>query len=204
MTLKRSFQRLAAMLSIVALSGCDGAFVTAPVAPERTPVPETGPEILMVDGSSERYVAATDSTAAAEDIVDRSLTVTATIDGKYGGRVRCGRFVLLVPPGAWGGNGDVTMTMPDSTIMLVDLGIYPEKLNAFAIPVRLCLVTDGLVVSVDDLSMYWWDPAASDWKAQTCDKDLSDNPELTYNEYSKGMVIDLSHFSRYSGGKAGW
>jgi hypothetical protein len=111
----------------------------------------------------------------------------------------------VVPPGAWGGKGDVTMTMPDTTVMVVDLGIYPTKLSPFVTPVELCLVTEDLAVSVDGLAMYWWDPAASDWKAQTVDKDLTDNPELILNQsYTKGMVIELQHFSRYSGGKAGW
>jgi hypothetical protein len=53
--------------------------------------------------------------------------------------------------------------------------------------------------------MYWWDPAAGTWKAQPTDKNLTDNQNLLYGEsYTQGMAIELGHFSRYSGGKAGW
>ena len=213
MTRARGFQRLLAAISILALTGCNGAFATMPLAPviPSEPPPASGPEILVVEPSSTTtYRAAVDSTVTGDVsvggvLVDRSLTVTGTIDGKYGGRLRCGRFVLVVPQGAWTGKGDVTMTMPDTTVMLVDLGIYPLKLNAFTTPVELCLVTEGLSVSVDNLAMYWWDPAAGTWKSQVTDKNLTDNPELIYNQdYTNGMVIQLQHFSRYSGGKAGW
>jgi hypothetical protein len=71
--------------------------------------------------------------------------------------------------------------------------------------VTLCLVTEGTLVRVDDLMMYWWDPAAGTWKSQPTDKNLTDNPDLLYGEsYTQGMAIELGHFSRYSGGKAGW
>jgi hypothetical protein len=205
-TLKRL---VAAASLLLLLTGCNGAF-TLPLATERTsqpePAPAAGPEILVVEASNTTtYRTADGATVVSDPMVDRSLTVTGSIDGKYGGRLRCGRFVLVVPPGAWGGKGDVTMTMPDTTVMVVDLGIYPTKLSPFVAPVELCLVTEDLAVSVDGLAMYWWDPAASDWKAQTVDKDLTDNPELILNQsYTKGMVIELQHFSRYSGGKAGW
>lgn len=203
-------RRLLAAATLLGLTGCNGAF-TLPLAPGRyeapsEPAPAAGPEILVVEASSATtYRAATDSTVAIDTVVDRSLTVKGSIDGTYGGRLRCGRFVLVVPQDAWIGMGDVTMSMPDSTVMLVDLGIYPTKLNAFTTPVELCLVTEGTSVSVDNLAMYWWDPAANTWKAQTCDKNLTDNPELIYGEnYTNGMAIQLQHFSRYSGGKAGW
>jgi hypothetical protein len=205
-----ALKHVLAAASLLIVTGCNGAF-TLPLAPGRyeapsEPAPAAGPEILVVEASSATtYRAATDSTVAIDTVVDRSLTVTGTIDGKYGGRLRCGRFVLVVPPLAWIGKGDVTMSMADSTVMLVDLGIYPTKLNAFTVPVELCLVTEGTSVSVDNLAMYWWDPAKSTWMAQTCDKDLTDNPELILGEnYTNGMVIQLNHFSRYSGGKAGW
>lgn len=202
-----------AIAALLALTGCNGLFMN-PLAPKSetpsdTPPPESGPEILVVEDSNTTMyrMAQYDSVPmTAEPVtVDRSLTVTASIDGKYGGRMHCGRFVLVVPPGAWGGKGDVTMTMPDTTVMLVDLGIYPAKLNQFAAPVTLCLVTDGTTARLQDLSMYWWDPAAGKWTYQLTDKNLLDNQYLLDGEsYTQGMAIELQHFSRYSGGKAGW
>ena len=202
-----ALHRLIAAASLLLLTGCNGVF-GLPLAPkpEPEPAPQAGPEILVIEPSdATTYRAAYDSTVVADPIVDRSLSVTTRIDGANGGRIRCGRFVLVVPPGAWIGKGDVTVTMPDTTVMLADLGISPASLNKFAVPVELCLVTEGISVPVDNLGMYWWDPAAVRWQAQVTDKDLTDNPELIYQQdYTHGMVIELGHFSRYSGGKAGW
>jgi len=212
MTRMRVVRNLVAVATLLGLTGCNGLFMN-PLAPKSDtasdPAPLAGPEILVVDaGNTTEYrVAAADSVPTGSDTVavDRSLTVTETIDGHYGGRMHCGRFVLVVPKDAWGGKGQVTMTMPDSTVMLVDLGIYPAKLNQFATPVTLCLITDGTTARVQDLAMYWWDPAAGTWKAQLTDKNLLDNQYLLDGEsYTQGMAIELQHFSRYSGGKAGW
>ena len=203
-----------AAVALLALTGCNGLF-TMPLAPQsqtpNEPAPEAGPEILVIESSNttQYRMAQYDSVPVAADpvegTVDRSLTVTTKIDGKYGGRLHCGRFVLVVPKDAWVGKGDVTMTMPDTTVMLVDLGIYPSSLNKFAVPVTLCLVTEGTTVRLQDLSMYWWDPAAGTWTYQPTDKNLTDNQYLLDGEsYTQGMAIELGHFSRYSGGKAGW
>ena len=214
MTRTRVLRNFLAAAALFALTGCNGAF-TLPLAPESQtpsdPPSEAGPEILVVEptNTTEYRMATYDSVPMAADpvegTVDRSLKVTTTIDGHDGGRLRCNRFVLVIPKDAWVGKGEVTMSMPDSTVMLVDLEINPSSLNKFAEPVTLCLVTEGTLVRVDDLMMYWWDPAAGTWKAQPTDKNLTDNQNLLYGEsYTQGMAIELGHFSRYSGGKAGW
>jgi hypothetical protein len=212
MTRIRVVRRFLAAAALLALTGCNGAF-TLPFEPQSQtptdPPPSAGPEILVVDASNttEYRMATADSVplTPVEGIVDRSITITTKMDGQVGGRLRCGRFVLVVPKDAWIGKGDVTMSMPDSTVMLVNLDIYPVSLNKFAVPVTLCLVTDGTSVQLQALSMYWWDPEAAKWMSQVTDKDLTDNPDLLYGaNYTQGMAIELGHFSRYSGGKAGW
>jgi len=132
----------------------------------------------------------------------RAIQVSADIDGAVGGRLQCGRFLLSVPPGAFEGKGTVSMSMADETVMIVDVEISPVELNAFDIPVKLCLLTDGTNLSEEDLQIYWWDPAKSVWTAMGCDRDLSDDTAITGT--TEGLLTNLSHFSRYSGGKAGW
>jgi hypothetical protein len=214
MTRIRVVQRFLAAAALLALTGCNGTF-TLPFEPQSQtptdPPPSAGPEILVVEESNATLyrMATADSVPLIPDvvdgIVDRSIKVETKIDGHEGGRLRCGRFVLVVPKDAWVGLGDVTMSMPDSTVMLVGLDIQPSSLNKFAVPVTLCLVTEGTTARLQDLAMYWWDPAADKWMSQVTDKDLTDNPDLLYGEnYTQGMAIELGHFSRYSGGKAGW
>jgi hypothetical protein len=169
---------------------------TDPVGSE----PLAGPEILTIaEDQTVRY-----QRLAAEpvDETPRSVHVSAVMDGAKGGTLRCGRFLLSVPAGAFEGEGTVSMSMPDSTVMVVDLEITPGELNDFKEPVKLCLLTDGTDLEEEELQIYWWDPDREDWKALGCDKDLSDDTTITGT--SEGLLTHLSHFSRYSGGKAGW
>jgi hypothetical protein len=169
---------------------------TDPVGSE----PLAGPEILTIaEDQTVRY-----QRLAAEpvDETPRSVHVSAVMDGAKGGTLRCGRFLLSVPAGAFEGEGTVSMSMPDSTVMVVDLEISPGELNDFKEPVKLCLLTDGTDLEEEELQIYWWDPDREDWKALGCDKDLSDDTAVTGT--SEGLLTHLSHFSRYSGGKAGW
>lgn len=174
---------------------------TDPVGSE----PLAGPEILTIaEDQTVRFL------KLAVDLLDgvtdpgtgRSIQVSAVVDGEAGGRLRCGRFLLAIPPGAFEGEGTVHMSMPDSTVMVVDLEITPAGLNDFDEPVKLCLLTDGTGLEEDDLQIYWWDPDREDWKALGCDRDLSDDETVTGT--TEGLLTHLSHFSRYSGGKAGW
>ncbi len=138
----------------------------------------------------------------------RRLSVTTTIDGAVGGRLVCGRYVLTFPAGVFEGRGSVTMTLPDSTLMLCDLDVSPESLNGFLKPVDLALHTTGTDAELDSLQVYWWDPVASDWVDMGCEKTttlervLSVESELLGT--TSGIRLDLNHFSRYATGKAGW
>ena len=121
--------------------------------------------------------------------------------------MQCGRFRLAVPPGAFPGKGTISMTMEDSTVMVVDVEITPTDLNDFTVPVSLALDTSGADVTTDTVSIYWYDPENKTWVEMSCDKDLSDDPEVQdpiLTTETRGLLTNLSHFSRYSGGKAGW
>ena len=188
----------------IAISGC-GESLTNPAPPPAGTGPQPdGPEILMITDQSVRYVKLAaeqvDGTGAAG--TSRAIHVSAVIDGDVGGRLRCGRFLLAVPPGAFEGEGTISMSMPDSTIMVVDLEIDPAELNDFKQDVKLCMLTDGTRLSSDDLQIYWWNPKYSEWKAIQCDRDLTDDTSITGT--TEGLLSHLTHFSRYSGGKAGW
>src|SRR5688572_2716176 len=121
------------------LAGCG----TDPFAP----VPlNSGPPVLVVgDDGTVTYRQA--SSLEPEDDDDqgdeRSLTVEKEIDGVKGGWLECGRFLLAIPSGAFDSTGTVTMSMPDSTAMVVELEIAPKRLNQFRVPVLLSLKTTG-------------------------------------------------------------
>lgn len=197
------------LLLVLALSlfGCGGS----PVGPDPSggdtgggdPVspPLEGPELLMITEDRAQYVRF--ATADGGNIeTARALHVSAVVDGAAGGRVQCGRFLLSIPPGAFEGEGTISMSMPDSTVMVVDLEIDPIELNDFKNKVKLCLLTDGTKLLSEDLQIYWWNDKYSEWKALGCDRDLSDDTAITGT--AEGLLTELDHFSRYSGGKAGW
>jgi len=220
MIVSRFIARWAVMASaLAALSGCGSSPVgPAPVGTggggDPNPV-QMGPEVLVVhpDGTTSwtqlpfgggpspaGSLTSSDSTSNRLEVVER-------VDGSVGGKIRCGRFYLMVPPGAFAGSGSITMTMQDSTVMVCDLGIFPTELNNFHEPVKLALSVNDTDVSTDTLSIYWHDPTTNDWVGMVSDRDLSDDPEMAGAPCPSGMrgvATALRHFSRYSAGKAGW
>jgi len=141
--------------------------------------------------------------APVESLPDDSVHVTQPsglraslyVDGAVGGRIRAGRFSLEIPPGAFEGKGLVTLSMPDSTVMVSDVSIHPATLNHFREPVKLTadLSAPGMT-DASDCTMYWYDPVRMSWVG------------LNSKSRCSGALITttLEHFSRYGSGKAGW
>jgi hypothetical protein len=138
----------------------------------------------------------------------RALSVTTTIDGAVGGKIVCGLYVVTFPAGVFDGVGTVTMSMPDSTLMLCDLEVSPAALNDFQKPVGLDLHTTGTDADLDSLQIYWWDEETSTWIDMGCEKSTNFErvleSEQSTPDPAKGVRLELSHFSRYATGKAGW
>ena len=209
---------LTSLLLLVGIAGC----MESPTAPENpagqtVTAPEQGPAILQVnpDGSTAWVTIPTalqvtmpGTFAEAEFDPTRRLSVQRVVDGSAGSRLVCGRFVATVPAGAFEGVGTITMTMPDTTLMLCELEVTPAELNNFAVPVELSLRTTGTTTDLDSLEVYWWDPAKSEWKAMGCQRSDTLEPvlaeEMVTAQPIKGATLPLSHFSKYAAGKAGW
>ncbi len=202
---RRLLGSLTLTLLVIGIGGC----TDSPLSPgpnDNAPVGPNGPPLLTVeaDGSAEWKPLTMILDPVLNPPTARALEVCEKIDGAVGGRIECGRFVLWVPPGAYDGTATICMSMSDSTVMVVDLSIDPITLNRFKVPVKLCLITEDAGVDEKDVSIYWFDPVQNIWSAMACDRDLSNDPEVTGGTYVKGVLTPLSHFSRYSGGKAGW
>ena len=188
---------LAVLMGVgLALAGC----TQSPVAPESTP---TGGEkksgapplvTIQADGSMD-YVTAPESTLPDPTPRATALVASALVDGGRGGTMRVGRFSLAIPAGAFVGTATVTMTMPDSTLMVCDLQIAPATLNRFKVPVQLTadLSAPGKL-DASDCTNYWYDPLGLRWVS------------LDSKSRCSGTLIttDLMHFSTYGSGKAGW
>jgi hypothetical protein len=97
----------------------------------------------------------------------------------------------------------------------VELGIAPDSLNHFAAPVLLSLKTTDAQVLPDSLAIYWYDPSASKWVDMPTEKNLTSATDCLYSIGSgsgsgplssndSGVSAPLTHFSKYSAGKAGW
>lgn len=71
-------------------------------------------------------------------------TATAVIRGQFGGSVRAGVFKVVVPPGAWTGNGIVTVRQPDVTVPAAVLSITPSTKNHFKVPVQVIVDASSL------------------------------------------------------------
>lgn len=122
-------------------------------------------------------------------------TSTAEIDGALGGTVKCGRWSVVVPAGAFEGVGTVSIAVPDRNGLACDLDIKPGSLNKFLLPVSLVVSTAGLDVDPTTLTIYYYDPATGKWFDQ----------QATGDSGKQTVTASLLHFSFYAlGGKAGW
>lgn len=212
-TVVSGLRLLAVAMTAAFLFGCD----TLPITPT---VPQTqGPPVLVVadDGSAGYTGADTLETAWEQgENLSRVLTVSKVITPE-GGWLQCGRFLLVVPDSSLDSTATITMTMRDSTAMVCDLDIQPARLNRFRKPVLLSVNTTGTATDAEMLSIYWYDPLGRSWVDMNGEKDLATTkmcldmvavndvtaPDLTAGNVT-GLSTHLSHFSRYSAGKAGW
>ena len=203
------------LLLLLAGAGCR----TTPTAPTsadsgETPTRASTPPLLRIaaDGSASWVDLPTalrsGSIGGTTFDPSRALTTSVKIDGSVGGRIVCGRYVATVPAGAFPGVGLITMTVPDSTLMLCDLTISPSDLNGFLEPIDLALHTTKTDAAIDSLDFYWWNPVKGDWTSMGCQTsttlDAVLQPELLATDPVVGVRLELNHFSRYMAGKAGW
>lgn len=201
------------------LFGCGNTLPLIPKKPE-TPAAAGPPVLLVEDDGSSGYTGADTLEAAWNDgeNLSRGLTVTKVITPE-GGWLQCGRFLLVVPDSSFDSTATVTMTMPDTTAMLCDLDIQPARLNRFNKDVLLSVNTTGTTTDAEALSIYWYNPTGRTWVDMNCEKDMATTkmcldtvvqaqndvtaPDLSAGNVT-GLSTHLSHFSRYSAGKAGW
>jgi len=192
---------LAALLS--ALLGC-GSTLTGPQTasvkdpPPGNPAPTDSvlsPPILTVnlDGTTD-FVQVAESEILTPVLLDPQ-SASATIDGKEGGKVGCGRFEVVVPPGAFLGSATITINIPDPNRQLCDLSISPSYDNNFRVPVQLISnLKDCSGIDATTLTTYWYDPLSVKWVDMKAATDASSGTVTAY----------LHHFSKYGTGKAGW
>lgn len=202
---------LVAVAGALLLAGCE----TSPIAPPASPAATSLPVLVVGADGASNFVQA-DAVLATEAGTSRALSATKEVDGALGGWLQCGRFILAIPPGAFDSVGTVTISMPDSTAMVVDLEIEPASRNQFALPVVLACNTTGCRVDSDSVALYWYDPDNGAWVGMASEKSLSPAtdcmqsltitgegaPDLSYS--ADGLATRLYHFSRYCAGKAGW
>lgn len=200
----RHLWRASALAVLVGACFVLGGCTLFPTAPESTTTSGTStnrepPPLATIapDGTMEFTPAPVDTLPDDTTHVMRAagLKTSLYVDGAVGGRVRVGRYSLEIPPGAYKGQGLITLSMPDSTVMVCDLSIQPATLSPFAEPLKLQadLSAPGMN-DASDCTTYWYDPVRMGWVSMSSKSQCS------------GTLITtaLEHFSRYGSGKAGW
>ena len=189
---------LALVGACLVLAGCE----TSPLGPGNTAQSASmaPPVVALAPDGTVDYVWAPMDTAHAESVgtvspLPRSESGSTRIDGSRGGAVHAGRFSLKVPAGAFDGIATVTLSMPDSTVMVCDLSITPASANRFKVPVQLIAdLSSTDITDISTLTMYWYDPSRVTWV----------NCSSKSRSMGTLVTMGLDHFSRYAAGKAGW
>ncbi|HMI31010.1 MAG TPA: hypothetical protein VK527_04660 [Candidatus Limnocylindrales bacterium] len=190
------------LLAAICLSGCSQSLLSPENAqnagtgqsPEKPPIVSFAP-----DGTVD-YVPAPVGDAVYEDVnlaisPTKSLSTTVMVEGIHGGMLRAGRFSVKIPAGAFSGSATVTLSMPDSTLMICDLSISPSSANRFRYPAKLTAdLSSSGITDASTYTTYWYDPARLTWV------------NLSARSMTSGSTVTtaLEHFSTYGSGKAGW
>lgn len=171
--------RIVALPLFVAMALIVGCSNT-PLAPEQAAAPNAA--------------SSTDSAGPNAGLLTTTTkVVSVTVNGLLGGVIKNGDWTVKIPAGAFVGTGVVTVTVPDASVRVCDLTIFPSLLNSFRVPVTLSC-RSATIADVQTDVMMWWDPSARQWKVIPSTANLT---TLTRD-------APLSHFSTYQCGKAGW
>ena len=199
--------------ALLFLAGCRTS-----LEPKLSPAPAPPPVLVIApDGTVSYTVPQPYMSDGGTPAGNAALSVSKKVTGQDGGWLRCGRLYLVVSKGAFDSVATITMSMKDSTVMVVDLQIDPPTANGFKAPVYLSLTTTGVTVSPDSLSLYWLGAKAATWSTMSCSTNMTSVSDCatqvsspydaeTYNssQTTDGIWTSLPHFSQYSAGKAGW
>lgn len=184
--------------AVLVLAGCS----KSPLSPEGGSVGIGTPPPLATfapDGTVS-YVWAPVAQKAGDPLPTDTVTVrvasqSCEMNGELGGAVHAGRFTVKVPPGAFTGPATVTISMPDSSLMICELSITPASANAFRVPVELTAdLSSPDLADAHEFTMYWYDSNGRHW----------DNLFAKSRVNGTSITTALEHFSKYGAGKAGW
>jgi hypothetical protein len=153
---------------------------------------------------------ATGHTAVSEKVIGQTgelpedtpplapVSTTVQINGLTGGVVHAGAFSVVIPPAAFVGTAQITVTQPDPGKLECDLGISPPSKNHFTLPVILTANCGGLLdkqlLSFSYIS--WFNPATGQWQ-----KVAGSSVDVA----GLSVRAPLWHFSQYRvEGRASW
>ncbi|MDI6809908.1 MAG: hypothetical protein QME66_13220 [Candidatus Eisenbacteria bacterium] len=115
-----------------------------------------------------------------------------TFDEATGGTFNLDRYTLGFEPGfidnVDGGPVGVTLTIPDPSIVMLDLTIAPSEWNSFEDVVVVTISLAGTGVSPKDVLGLWYNKQTGLWEQVS----------LNYSEEGNTVSLELKHFSRYA------
>jgi hypothetical protein len=144
---------------------------------------------INVLGDYSMGVASTDGNVELISWLSGESYRTRHVSAAKGGSVKFSRYELKIPAGALAQDTYITVRDPGNGYLMCDLG--PEGLH-FRTPITLEVDLKGTGVTGSEWSIFWWNPASNLWEDQhgVCS--------------GEKVVAQLSHFSLYAPGKAGW
>ncbi len=175
-------------LGLVMFFGCS-SLPTAPAVDKGSTASAPGASLLSLGGGDVPQAASSPTSAST----------TRTINGLFGGTVKAGNFTVIIPPAAFLGTANVTVTQPDLSQLVCNLSIDPASKNHFLLPVLFLADCKGKIppelLSISQIQ--WFNPATGDWETV---------PGCSINLLDLTIQVPLWHFSTYrvEEGKAGW
>ncbi|MGE5178711.1 MAG: hypothetical protein ACM3PF_06435 [Bacteroidota bacterium] len=190
---------LATGVATLVLAGCGGTPLSPAPSPSATTSVGSGSRVYALwikPGGYVQYIVVNSDASlthypGGRGNVGGPVAIKEMVDASTGRVIRCGRFILTIPPGALDSTGVVTMSLTDSTEAVVDVSVSPSWLNTFSIPAMLSYDTTGIQLS---------DPVLLFRNQGNAWIDLNAEPD----PQTGFPTARLRHFTRFAAGKPGW
>jgi hypothetical protein len=189
-TFEFRFLRLIAALALVSGAGC-GETETG----RQHPTVFTPSDLSHSVGTTTTFARSRPQTVEVHVLDPEPISTTVLVTAKAGGLLTAGRHQLRIPAGALKYDTEITLRDMSGMAGFVTCEAYPEGLE-FLVPVQL-QTTFGDLKQPSRYTVFWIaNPGSSD--------ETWIDMHAVLSADGMGLTTELTHFSTYAPGKAGW
>ena len=189
-TFEFRFLWLIAALALVSGAGCGGS-----ESGQRFPTGTGTADLSFSAGTTTTFARRRPQTVEVSVLDPEPISTTVLVTAKAGGLLTAGRHQLRIPAGALKSDTEITLKDMSGMVGFVTCEAYPEGIE-FQVPVQL-QTSFGDLKEPSKYTVFWIANPGSP------DESWIDMRAVLSSD-GMGLTTELTHFSTYAPGKAGW